>query len=93
MARTALLVDDVLRARRGHLRDRRHLPALEAALAEIDGSGADLIVVGGDVAWGPLPRGDGRAAGCPRLEGLLRRGDADRDALESLSGAVLATLS
>jgi predicted phosphodiesterase len=32
-----------------------NLPALEAVLAEVDREGPDLIVVGGDVASGPLP--------------------------------------
>ena len=30
-------------------------PALEAVLADVSGSGAELIVVGGDVVEGPLP--------------------------------------
>lgn len=33
-----------------------NLPALEAVLQEIEGADPDLIVVGGDVAAGPLPR-------------------------------------
>jgi putative phosphoesterase len=33
-----------------------NLPALDAVLAEVDRSEIDLIVFGGDVAWGPLPR-------------------------------------
>ena len=32
-----------------------NLPALEAVLADVSGSGADTIVVGGDVVEGPLP--------------------------------------
>jgi predicted phosphodiesterase len=32
-----------------------HLPALEAVLAEPDVAGADLVVVGGDFAGGPMP--------------------------------------
>jgi predicted phosphodiesterase len=32
-----------------------NLPALTAVLAEVDGLGADTIVVGGDVASGPMP--------------------------------------
>lgn len=62
-----------------------NLPALEAAFAAIDETDVDLIVVGGDVAWGPLPR--------ETLERLMTlderarfiRGDADRDVVDSLS--------
>lgn len=62
-----------------------NLPALEAALCAIDDSDADLIVVGGDIAWGPLPR--------ETMERLLTlgesarfiRGDADRDVVASLA--------
>src|SRR3954463_9921782 len=32
-----------------------NLPALEAVLAEVDALGVDAIVVGGDVASGPMP--------------------------------------
>lgn len=32
-----------------------NLPALEAVLEDIERAGVDLIVVGGDVAWGPFP--------------------------------------
>ena len=58
-----------------------NLPALEAALAEIDAAGPDLIVVGGDLVWGPLP-----GETLERLTGLDRarfvRGDADRDVVD-----------
>ncbi len=62
-----------------------NLPALEAALAEIAASDIDLIVVGGDLAWGPLPREtiERLVALGPRARFI--RGDADRDVLESLS--------
>lgn len=33
-----------------------NLPALEAVLDEVDGLGVDLVVVGGDVVPGPMPR-------------------------------------
>jgi len=33
-----------------------NLPALEATLSEVDAGGFDAIVVGGDVALGPMPR-------------------------------------
>jgi putative phosphoesterase len=33
-----------------------NLPALEAVLAELETEGVDLVIVGGDVAIGPMPR-------------------------------------
>jgi len=56
-----------------------NLPALESVLAEVDGAGVDLLLFGGDVAWGPLPR--------ETLETLMRlerparfvMGNADRE--------------
>jgi putative phosphoesterase len=61
-----------------------NLPALEAALSAIERSGVDLILVGGDIAWGLLP-----SETVERLRALgerarFIRGDADRDAVESL---------
>ncbi|CAN5673079.1 metallophosphoesterase family protein [soil metagenome] len=55
-----------------------NLPALEAALAEIDCDDVDLIVVGGDVAAGPMP-----GAVIERLRSIgdrarFVRGNADR---------------
>lgn len=44
-----------------------NLPALEATLAEVDAIGCDRIVVGGDVALGPMPR--------ETLDLLLARGE------------------
>jgi predicted phosphodiesterase len=44
-----------------------NLPALEAALAAVEQADADLIVVGGDVAIGPMPR--------EALDRLLALGD------------------
>jgi 3',5'-cyclic AMP phosphodiesterase CpdA len=32
-----------------------NLPALEAVLAEVEAAAPDLVVIGGDVAAGPLP--------------------------------------
>jgi predicted phosphodiesterase len=56
-----------------------NLPALDAVLDEVDAAGADLIVFGGDVAWGPLPRET-----VERLQDLDQRarfvrGNADRE--------------
>jgi putative phosphoesterase len=56
-----------------------NLPALEAVLAEVEAADIDLVVVGGDVAWGPFPGETLR-----RLRGLGPRarfivGNADRE--------------
>ena len=44
-----------------------NLPALEATLAEVDALACDRILVGGDVALGPMPR--------ETLDLLMARGD------------------
>jgi putative phosphoesterase len=59
-----------------------NLPALEAVLAELAELKLDLVVVGGDVALGPMPRET-----LERLFGIGRemrfvRGNADREAAE-----------
>jgi predicted phosphodiesterase len=56
-----------------------NLPALEAVLAEVELSGADVVVVGGDVASGPLPAQtlDRLRALGPRVRFV--RGNADRE--------------
>jgi predicted phosphodiesterase len=63
-----------------------NLPALEAVLAEVDRAGVDAIVVGGDLAWGPLP-----LQTLERLMALDDRarfvmGNADRDVVEAFDG-------
>src|SRR5512132_3181273 len=62
-----------------------NLPALEAALSAVEADNPDLILVGGDVAWGPLP-----GETIDRLLALgsrahYVRGDADRDVLAALA--------
>jgi len=64
-----------------------NLPALEAVLAEVETYDVDLLVIGGDVVAGPLPR--------ETLERLLAlqqpvafiRGNADRAVVEAFDGA------
>ncbi len=56
-----------------------NIDALEAVLAEVEAEGVDLVVVGGDVAWGPFP-----AEVVARIRALDRparliRGNADRE--------------
>ncbi|HEY7350330.1 MAG TPA: metallophosphoesterase family protein [Ktedonobacterales bacterium] len=65
-----------------------NLPALEAVLAEIDQAAPDLILVGGDVASGPMPR-----ATLDRLMGLgeracFIRGNADRELINQFDGVL-----
>lgn len=55
-----------------------NLPALEAALAEIDAIGVDAVVVGGDIVTGPLPA-ETLEALRRRHETLFVRGNADRE--------------
>lgn len=66
-----------------------NLTALEAVLAEIEQAAPDLIVVGGDVASGPMPR-----ATLDRLMGLGKRacfvrGNADREVVAAFDGVPL----
>ncbi len=64
-----------------------NLPALEAVLAEVETCAVNLIVIGGDVVAGPMPR--------ETLERLLElqqpiafiRGNADRAVVEAFDGA------
>jgi putative phosphoesterase len=59
-----------------------NLPALEAVLADLAGIEPDLVVVGGDVALGPMPRETlERLLGAGR-EMRFVRGNADREAAE-----------
>lgn len=67
-----------------------NLPALEAVLAEMDKEAPDLIVVGGDVASGPMP-----SATLERLMALGERarfvlGNADRELVNCFDGVPLA---
>ena len=63
-----------------------NLPALDAVLREIEQESVDLILVGGDIVWGPFPR--------ETLDILLRldrarfiRGNADREVATRLDTA------
>ena len=63
-----------------------NLPALEAVLSDLGRVGPDLVVVGGDVASGPMP-----VEVLERLEGLgdqVRwvRGNADREVVSAYDG-------
>lgn len=63
-----------------------HLPALEAALADMDRVGVDAVVLNGDLATGPMP-----AETLDRLAALgdraiWVRGNADRELVEAFDG-------
>lgn len=64
-----------------------NLPALDAVLQEIERENPDLIVVGGDVASGPLPRAT--LERLMELGGRARfiRGNADRELVACFDGA------
>src|SRR4051812_46435556 len=67
-----------------------NLPALEAVLRDVERERPDLIVVGGDVAAGPLPR--------PTIERLMAlatpahfvRGNTDRELVAAFDDRPLA---
>ena len=56
-----------------------NLPALEAVLAEVERSKADLVVVGGDVANGPMPRECLERLRSLGDRALFVRGNGDRE--------------
>ena len=56
-----------------------NLPALEAVLAQVEREDVDLIVVGGDVAWGPLPDETVRRLRALGERAVFVRGNADRE--------------
>jgi putative phosphoesterase len=63
-----------------------NLPALEAVLAEIDDSGADEIVVGGDVIPGPMPRETLALLRDIALPIRFIRGNGEREVLAERAG-------
>ncbi len=63
-----------------------NLPALEAALAAVEVADPDLLVCGGDLVWGPLPRATlERVMGLDPARTRFVRGDADRDVVDALA--------
>lgn len=55
-----------------------NLPALHAVLAEVDALGVDVVVVGGDIVSGPLPR-ETLDVLRSRSDARFIRGNADRE--------------
>jgi putative phosphoesterase len=58
-------------------------PAHAAVLAEVEQAGVDLIVFGGDLTWGPLPKETFELV--RGLDARFVRGNADRAVLENVS--------
>jgi putative phosphoesterase len=63
-----------------------NLPALEAVLAEVEDEGFDLVVSGGDVVAGPMPREclERLAALGDRIRWVM--GNADREVIDAFDG-------
>jgi len=60
-----------------------NLPALEAVLADVAREGVEMIVVGGDVAAGPLPHETIEALMALGDRGRFVRGNADREIVDA----------
>ena len=69
-----------------------NLPALEAVLADVRRVGADLIVVGGDVVPGPMPRETIACLGALEIPARFIRGNGDREVVAARRGAETLTL-
>lgn len=63
-----------------------NLPALQAVLAEVERSGVDLVVFGGDVAAGPMPVETIEVLAGYAGPARFVRGNADRLMVESFDG-------
>jgi putative phosphoesterase len=67
-----------------------NLPALEAALAAARRARAELLVFGGDLAWGPMPAQTIAAVRALDLPALFVRGNADREVADPPPGDAIA---
>jgi hypothetical protein len=59
-----------------------NLPALEAVLQEVRGLNVELLVFGGDLAWGPLPTETMDLISSLDQKAMFVRGNADREVAE-----------
>jgi predicted phosphodiesterase len=66
-----------------------NLPALEAVLMEVEASEADAVVVGGDIAIGPMPRATLERLLALGERALFLRGNGDREIAEPPHGGDL----
>jgi predicted phosphodiesterase len=64
-----------------------NLPALQAVLKEVDRLGCDTIVIGGDVALGPMPRETLDLLATRGSQVLFLRGNCDRDMVAAKDGS------
>ena len=65
-----------------------NLPALEAVLRELEGEGADRVLIGGDVIPGPMARGCMELLGDLDLPTDFISGNGEREVLAILAGGV-----
>src|SRR6266567_3026839 len=63
-----------------------NLPALNAVLEELDGVRPDLVVVGGDIVSGPMPRQTLERLGQLGNRVCSLRGNADREVVAAFDG-------
>jgi putative phosphoesterase len=63
-----------------------NVPALEAVLADIEASGAELVVFCGDLTWGPDPSGTAALVASLGERAVCVRGNGDRFVGELLAG-------
>lgn len=66
-----------------------NLPALEAALAEVEEAEVDAVVVGGDIAIGPMPRATLERLLALGERALFLRGNGDRELADPPAGSDL----
>jgi putative phosphoesterase len=66
-----------------------NLPALDAVLAAVEAAGVDAIVVGGDVAGGPLPRETTERLMALGGRARFVRGNGDREMVAAFDGEPL----
>src|SRR4051794_31067696 len=69
-----------------------NLPALDAVLEDVRRAGAELVVIGGDVLPGPMPRETLARLFDLELPVRFIRGNGDRVVLEALAGADLVSI-
>jgi len=67
-----------------------NLPALNAVLAELEGVQPDVVVVGGDIVSGPMPRQTLECLGQLGKQARYIRGNADREVVAAFDGLPFA---